>query len=121
LSKQFTANTGIPVKFAFPEDGITATAPIANCIFRLYQEAFTNITRYASASDISVTLSTHNQIITAVVEDNGVGFDPTSIQNNKSFGILGMKERVLSLGGEFELISSPGTGTKITVSLPYVF
>ena len=120
LGKQFTANTGIPVKFALPENGITATAPIANCIFRLYQEAFTNITRYASASEISVTLSTHNQIITAVVEDNGVGFDPAFVQNKKSFGILGMKERVLSLGGEFELISSPGAGTKITLSLPCV-
>lgn len=121
LGKQFTAHTGIPVKFALPENGITATAPIANCIFRLYQEAFTNITRYSGASEIMVALSTHNQIITAVVEDNGVGFDLTSIQNKRSFGILGMKERVLSLGGEFELISSPGEGTKITVSLPYVF
>ena len=118
LGKQFTANTGIPVRFVFPENRIKVAAPIANCIFRLYQEAFTNITRYAKATKISATLITQDQIITAVVEDDGAGFEPAFVPNNK-FGILGMKERVLSLGGKFELISSPGNGTKITLQLPY--
>ncbi|MEO8765166.1 MAG: PAS domain S-box protein [Ginsengibacter sp.] len=121
LGNQFTANTGIPVKLAFPEKGIIATPPIANCIFRLYQEAFTNITRYARATNVNVSLTAHGQVIMAIVEDNGVGFDPTCITGNKSFGILGMKERVLSLGGEFELTSAPGRGTKISLILPYVF
>ena len=121
LGKQFSNNTGIPVKFMFPHNDIKTSVPIANCIYRLYQEAFTNITRYGKASEVFVTLESHDQVITAIIEDNGIGFDPASIQDNKSFGILGMKERVLSLGGDFELISSPGAGTKIRVTLPDVF
>ncbi|MEY2917438.1 MAG: hypothetical protein RIS73_1152, partial [Bacteroidota bacterium] len=45
---------------------------------------------------------------------------PKEVQNNKSFGLLGMKERVYSLNGTFNLISSPGNGTKISILLPYV-
>ena len=107
--------------FNFPGTEIKVSPPIANCIFRFCQEAFTNITRYARARNVSVLLAIHNHTITAVVEDNGIGFDPGAIPGNKSFGILGMKERVLSLGGEFELISSPGAGTKISLLLPYIF
>lgn len=51
--------------------------------------------------------------------DNGKGFNDHAVQNNQSFGILGMKERVLSLNGKFELITAPGKGTKITITLPY--
>ena len=67
-----------------------------------------------------MTLGIRDDKITAIIEDDGIGFDIASVQNDKSFGILGMKERVLSLGGEFVLISSPGTGTKIASQLPYI-
>ncbi|MDQ6844078.1 MAG: ATP-binding protein, partial [Bacteroidota bacterium] len=99
--------------------GIKVSVPVANCIFRLYQEAFTNITRYAHANEVLVAIQVPDGKIMAVVKDDGTGFNVASVQNNKSFGILGMKERVLSLGGQFELISEPGKGTKITVELPY--
>ena len=120
LGKKFSETSGIPVHFTFPENGINAAEPIGNCIFRLCQEAFTNITRHAKASNVSVSLQIQNDIVIAIVEDNGIGFNVASVQYNKSFGILGMKERVLSLGGEFELISSPGAGTKIALQLPYI-
>ncbi len=120
LGKKFTANTGIPVQFTFPENRIDAPEPIGNCIFRLCQEAFTNITRHSGAAKVFVSLSIHEHTVTAIVEDDGIGFDIASVQYDKSFGILGMKERVLSLGGEFELISSPGGGTKIALQLPYI-
>ena len=120
LGKKFSETSGIPVHFTFPENGINAAEPIGNCIFRLCQEAFTNITRHANASNVSVSLQIQNDIVIAIVEDNGIGFNVASVQYNKSFGILGMKERVLSLGGEFELISSPGAGTKIALRLPYI-
>lgn len=120
LGKNFTENTGIPVRFSFPESGVNTTEPIANCIFRLCQEAFTNITRHSHASQVSVTVTIIDNIVAAVVEDDGVGFDTGAVQNGKSFGILGMKERVQSLGGIFEIISSPGTGTAIALQLPYI-
>jgi signal transduction histidine kinase len=119
LRLQFTEATGIPVKFTTTEKNIKVSEQIAICIFRVYQEAFTNITRHSHAKNVSSSISIIEQDIILVIEDNGVGFDTGSVQNKKSFGILGMKERVLALAGKFELITSPGKGSKITVSLPY--
>jgi len=118
LSKQFTVNTGIPIKFTITETDFKYTAPLVTCIFRVFQEALTNITRYARATQVSGSLTVENDIITVSIEDNGQGFEPEFIQADQSFGILGMKERVLSLGGEFRLISSLTQGTKIMIKLP---
>ena len=118
LGRQFTATTGIPVHFNTTESEIKLPEPIATCIFRVYQEALTNITRYAAARKVDTSLQISDDVIIVHIDDDGKGFDPAAVQNNKSFGILGMKERVLSNGGKLELISSPGNGTKIIISLP---
>ncbi|MEK7198559.1 MAG: ATP-binding protein, partial [Bacteroidota bacterium] len=119
LNRQFTANTGIPVKFTTDESEIKSSESVTTCIFRVYQEAFTNITRYAQAKKVSTSLSVANETIMVIIEDDGKGFDMASVQNKKSFGILGMQERILILGGSFELVSSPGKGTKIIIGLHY--
>jgi PAS domain S-box-containing protein len=119
LGRQFTETTGIPVKFTAPEKDVKVSEQIATCIFRVCQEAFTNITRYALAKNVSISINIIEENIILIIEDDGIGFDAAAIQTKKSFGILGMKERILSLDGKFELVSSPGKGTKITVSLPY--
>lgn len=119
LRLQFTEATGIPVKFTTTEKNIKVSEQIAICIFRVYQEALTNITRHSHAKNVSSSISIIEQNIILVIEDDGVGFDTGSVQNKKSFGILGMKERVLALSGKFDLITTPGKGSKIIVSLPY--
>jgi PAS domain S-box-containing protein len=119
LDTQFTANTGIPVKFACSENEIKSSEQIATCIFRVYQEAFTNITRHACAESVSTALSIVDDTIMVTIKDDGKGFDMEAVQNKKSFGIFGMKERVISLHGKFELISVPGKGTTIIMILPY--
>jgi signal transduction histidine kinase len=68
---------------------------------------------------VITTLNIKDDIIFFSVEDNGKGFDPAALPIKQSFGILGMKERVLSLNGKFELVSFPAKGTKISISLPY--
>lgn len=118
LSRQLTSNTGIPVQLTTDQTEIKLPEPVSTCLFRVCQEAFTNITRYAGASRVGTSLSMHNDWITLTVEDDGKGFDPEAVQSKKSFGILGMKERVLSLGGKFDLIAAPGAGTRIIASLP---
>ena len=116
---QFTANTGIPVEFRTIENNIKPGETIATCIFRVYQEALTNITRYAAASKVITSLVVQDGNIIVTISDDGTGFDIASLKNKRSFGILGMKERVNSLRGEFELNSSAGKGTKIIIKLPY--
>jgi len=113
----FTNNTGIPIEFIAPEIPIRIPEEIATCIFRVCQETLTNITRYANATKVSISLNVIKDAITLMIEDNGIGFDPATVKHNKSFGILGMKERVLSLKGNFDIVTAPGKGTKINVSI----
>ena len=118
LGRQFTKNTGISVVFKSPDIEPKLSEPVITGIFRVYQEALNNITKYARASKVLTTLSINEDILIFTIKDDGQGFDPLIMPSKKSFGILGMKERIILLGGDFEIISSAGHGTKITVSLP---
>ncbi|WP_309641129.1 PAS domain S-box protein [Flavobacterium sp.] len=118
--EQFTASTGTPVHFTTNQSTIALPQETATCIFRIYQEALTNITRYASASHVISSLNIINDYIILTIEDDGNGFDPKMVESKKSFGLLGMKERVFSFKGKFDLVSSPGKGTKIVISLPNI-
>ncbi len=118
LCKQFTAATGTEVIINGTITDIKTSEQIANCIFRAYQEAFTNITRYAGAQKVTTSISIANNAINVLIEDDGIGFNTASTGRGKSFGILGMKERIHSLGGNFNLVSSLGKGTRISIQLP---
>lgn len=117
---QFTENTSIPVKFMTNEANLRVPEDLAICIFRAYQESLTNIARHAQASQVLSSLHIDMNEIILTVGDDGKGFDIKTVQNKKTFGLLGMKERVRSLNGRFELISSAGKGSKIIISLPYI-
>ncbi len=118
-SRQFTESTGKPVQFSSNYSTIKLQRDTATCIFRVYQEALTNIMRYADANKVISSLNITNDKIILVVEDDGNGFDTAEVESKKRFGILGMKERVNSEKGNFSLVSSPGKGTKITIDFPY--
>ncbi|MFM2326144.1 MAG: hypothetical protein RIR31_346, partial [Bacteroidota bacterium] len=120
LNRQFATTAGINVAFSATEMPAKIAEEINTCIFRIYQEALTNIAKYAEAKKVVSSLKIMDNIIIVSIEDDGNGFEPKEVQNNKSFGLLGMKERVYSLNGTFNLISSPGDGTKISILLPYV-
>jgi len=117
--RQFTETTGIPVVFTTTENKIKLSPETATCIFRVYQESLTNIMRHAKAGKVLTSLTITDGNIVLTIEDDGIGFDVLSIQNKGSFGILGMKERVLSLNGKFKLESANGKGTRIIISLPF--
>ena len=119
LNRQFAAATGISVEFTTNESTINLVPEISNCIFRVYQESLTNIMRYAQADKVVTSINITKDTVDVTIKDNGKGFDTTAIQTKKSFGILGMKERVLSQNGKFELQSKMGRGTKIMVTVPY--
>ena len=122
-AKQFTANTNIPVQIKTSKHDIKVSDQIATCIFRVFQESLTNITRYAEAEKVVTSLEIQDGNIIIEIEDNGKGFDTLSEQpkSRQPFGILGMKERVRALNGRFALQSELGEGTKIHISLPLEF
>jgi signal transduction histidine kinase len=84
------------------------------------QEALTNVVKHSQATEISVQLITkfqgQSQSLQIQVKDNGQGFDPS--KNTSGFGLRGMQERAIALGGTLHVWSAPGTGCRISVNLP---
>jgi signal transduction histidine kinase len=94
-----------------------AIAPeIVSAIYRILQEALTNIIRHSQATGVTVQVFTQNLTLHLLILDNGKGFDPE--QNQTGFGLQGMRERTASFGGQFTLGSHPSAGCSITVQIP---
>jgi signal transduction histidine kinase len=89
----------------------------ATALFRIVQESLTNVVRHAHASKVDISLGRNEANYLLEVKDNGQGFEP-AIRKEKSFGLLGIRERALALGGEVDISSVPGQGTSIRVSIP---
>ena len=88
-------------------------------LFRIVQEALTNIERHAHARHVAIVLERKGDTVRLRVCDNGVGFDPARIEQARSggIGLRNMRERIAHLGGRFTLSSAPGR-TELSVSLP---
>ena len=91
-------------------------APIESTVYRLVQEALTNVAKHAGADRVDVRVGVVNGSVDVTVSDNGAGFEPESVSGG--WGVVGMQERVALLNGRFELESSPGGGTKVHAILP---
>lgn len=89
-------------------------------LYRIVQEALTNVAKYAGATRVTVRFERVGDRLTATIEDDGVGFDPSVIgrDGREHLGLLGMQERIALLGGEFRLHASPGLGTRVEVTAP---
>ncbi len=92
-------------------------------VFRVLQEAISNIQRHAQAKSGTVTLEFDEDSLLLEVKDDGIGFQPPErlgeYVSKSKLGIIGMEQRILSIGGEMDVDSSPGRGTKIWASIPY--
>ncbi len=92
---------------------------VETVLFRVIQEALTNVARHAHANAVAISLHYQPAQTVLVVSDDGVGFRPKILANPQTgFGIAGMRERVRSVGGGFQLDSAPGQGTRIQVEIP---
>jgi signal transduction histidine kinase len=88
-------------------------------LFRVIQEAVTNIIRHSSASKVSIEVTRVKSAVTATVSDNGKGFDANAaLQAPESWGLRGIRERVSVVGGEFSIESAVGQGTRILIKIP---
>ncbi len=100
-------------------DDTRLPSDIETTIFRIVQETLTNVILHAQAKHVDILLSLRNRQVTLVVEDDGIGFTPTSLDASDHLGLFGMRERVEMLGGKLMLESAPGKGTTIKVEIPY--
>lgn len=115
--EEFSTCTGIPCSLNINCDESRVSKEQATAIYRIVQECFTNIIRHSRATQVNISLLQKNRCFYLELRDNGIGFDLSSNQK-KTFGLIGMRERVLVLGGELKINSRPGHGTQLSVSLP---
>ena len=89
-------------------------------IYRIFQEAFSNIIRHSNATAVKIAINFENCIFSAIIEDNGKGFKPDKADKNKNenFGIIGMKERAEILGGSLHIRTKAGQGTMVSFNIP---
>ncbi len=94
---------------------------VGTALFRVAQEAVTNVVKHARATLVTVRLEFDADEVQLSVEDNGCGFDPAALGHagRPSWGLLGMEERASLLGGRMRLCSAPGEGTSVEVAIPY--
>jgi signal transduction histidine kinase len=115
---QFQRRTGIACEVHDEHGEIELPDHCATALFRILQESLTNVVRHAHASKVWVELSLNAGWLSLTVRDNGCGLPPGGHHKSGSFGLVGIEERVVILGGTCSVSSKPGGGTTVTVSAP---
>lgn len=117
FTTDFEERTGIACVYTHydipPVDSVLAIAA-----YRVAQEALTNVTRHARADHVEVTLRAETGELTLTVEDDGRGFEIPEPDEHQSWGLAGMRERASLAGGDLEIRTRPGRGTRVTLRLP---
>lgn len=121
-TESYAKRLGIPINFKITDLDERLDLEIETAIYRIVQEALTNIAKYAQAKEVRISLEKKDFRLITKVEDNGKGFTlKTSVSGENYYqgsGILGMKERIYNLGGTFHIESKQGVGTKLLVEIP---
>ena len=108
----------------FHSNGLLQTrleGQIESTIYRIVQEALNNVMKHAQAQSVSVIIERRESRVSVIVEDNGIGFDVEELMKpparNRRFGLLGMKERAMLVGGSLNIESTPGVGTTVLMHI----
>lgn len=111
----------IPYKFDYkPTKGIKVDSEVRIVVYRAVQESLSNIVKHAKASNIYVLLERKKGMVRVVVQDDGVGFEPTTQYSINHLGLFGMKDSVAMLGGTISINSAVGKGTRIEIVCPNI-
>ena len=120
MVNNFNEKYNLKINFKYNVKIDTINKDISLVVYRVVQEAITNTLKHSMTDYCLINLFFDTNFITGIIEDNGTGFDPESIAQNKkkTSGIRIMKERVNSLNGQLTVISSKDNGTKIEFVIP---
>jgi len=111
--EEFQDRTGIRCKTSLPENELSIDKERSTALFRIFQEALTNIARHTKATEVNVMLARENDAIVLEIQDDGGGIPEKQRSPGDSLGILGMKERALVFGGTVEVHGHHGMGTTV--------
>jgi signal transduction histidine kinase len=116
-AEEFQKRTGVACSTSTPPDEFDLSKEKSTNLFRIIQESLTNIIRHANATEVEIKLSEKEGILVLEIQDNGKGISDAAITHPRSFGLIGIKERVHSLGGEVNIVGTPNEGTRIMVKI----
>jgi signal transduction histidine kinase len=116
--RQFSEQHNLNVKFEFGDIPKGTPDDVSLCLFRIVQEALSNVVKHSAAQEARVTLTRAGDRIDLCIEDSGAGFDTASPQGTAALGLISMRERVHLVGGQFSIESEPSRGTRILVHVP---
>jgi PAS domain S-box-containing protein len=116
--QEFHNRTGINCTLSPTFEGLNVDGDRSLAIFRILQEALTNVARHANATAVDISLSLDSRNLMLEVRDNGEGISESAVLDPKSLGLLGMKERALAFGGRVNVVGNPGSGTRVILAIP---
>ena len=116
LLNELSARAGIEVSLHAEDQDLELPEPLATAVYRMVQEALTNVARHAHATAVAVDVAVGGRMLHVRVRDNGQGLKPDP--DRKSFGLLGIRERARTLGGDARIYSPPGAGTIVEIDIP---
>lgn len=118
LTRGFGERTGLPIDFRSNRDEFEIAPDRAAALYRVAQEALTNVRKHAAARQVHVQLFALDDDVTLEIADDGAGFETDSLAVTPGFGVRGLLERARGLDGWAEVSSSPGRGTTVMFSIP---
>ncbi len=116
---EYEQRTGIVVhsSMRFASEDIPPT--VGENVYRIVQESLSNVANHAQTEEVWVRIESEADCLRMTLRDEGVGFDPVGLQDSPRLGMLGMRERVELLNGQFRLSAAPGAGVEIEISIPF--
>src|ERR1700704_895760 len=121
LAEGVAARTGLLITVE-GESELSLPPLLSTTLYRIVQEAFTNVSRHAKATQVNVTIQHELQTLRCSIKDNGVGFVVSSLSariGDRGLGMIGIRERLNSLGGSLSLVSTLGQGTELVITIPH--
>lgn len=116
--RKISEQHNLSVNFEFNDTPKDTPEDVSLCLFRIVQEALSNVVKHSAAREARVTLTEAGDRIDLRIEDSGIGFDPKSPQRTATLGLISMRERVRLVGGQFSIESEPSVGARIRVQVP---
>lgn len=115
---ELSKGTGIKTQLSLPAEVGELDRELNVAAYRCVQEALHNIAKHAQARSVNIHLEKHDQKLTMLIEDDGVGIPSKAHGRTRGFGLIGMRDRVAALGGTVRIVSSQASGTRIRIVLP---
>lgn len=117
-AQEFAASAELALDWCMAVDeGLELPEPMAMAVFRIFQEMLSNVGRHARAAHLRIEIARAGDELQVTVEDDGVGAPPQAFEAADAYGIMGMRERARHFGGQLDICSAPGEGTRMRVSV----